>query len=294
VSKVVYDDVLTKINRGHGVKEVVEATKKLRDSAFKVGYHIMPGLPGSDFERDLKMFKILFEDQNFRPDYLKIYPTLVVKGTALYEMFERGEYRPYTTNEVVELIARAKKYIPEYVRIQRIQRDIPVNRAIGLDKGNIRQLVHERLKELGYSCRCIRCREVGHKLKEYKESDFEEVVRKYKASDGIEYFISYEDVSNDALIGFIRLRFPDNPFIETLKDTALIRELHVYGKALKIGTTEEKAFQHKGFGAKLLQLAEQIAKEKFDRIAVISGVGVREYYRKFGYKKEFEYMVKKI
>jgi len=290
----VYDDVLTKINRGHGVKEVVEATKKLRDSAFKVGYHIMPGLPGSDFERDLKMFKILFEDQNFRPDYLKIYPTLVVKGTALYEMFERGEYRPYTTNEVVELIARAKKYIPEYVRIQRIQRDIPVNRAIGLDKGNIRQLVHERLKELGYSCRCIRCREVGHKLKEYKESDFEEVVRKYKASDGIEYFISYEDVSNDALIGFIRLRFPDNPFIETLKDTALIRELHVYGKALKIGTTEEKAFQHKGFGAKLLQLAEQIAKEKFDRIAVISGVGVREYYRKFGYKKEFEYMVKKI
>jgi len=290
----VYDDVLSKINRGHGVKEVVEATKRLRDSAFKVGYHIMPGLPGSDFERDLKMFKILFEDQNFRPDYLKIYPTLVVKGTKLYEMFERGEYRPYTTEEVVELIARAKKYIPEYVRIQRIQRDIPVDKAIGLDKGNIRQLVHERLKELGYSCRCIRCREVGHKLKEFRESDFEEVVRKYKASDGVEYFISYEDVSNDALIGFIRLRFPDNPFIETLKDTALIRELHVYGKALKIGDTEEKAFQHRGFGAKLLECAEQIAKEKFDRIAVISGVGVREYYRKFGYGKEFEYMVKRI
>ncbi len=290
----VYDDVLLKIKRGHEVKEVVEATKKLRDSGFKVGYHIMPGLPGSDFDRDLKMFKILFEDQNFRPDYLKIYPTLVVKGTTLYEMFERGEYRPYTTEEVVELIARAKKFIPEYVRIQRIQRDIPVDKAIGLDKGNIRQLVHERLRQLGYSCRCIRCREVGHKLKEYRESDFEEVVRKYKASDGVEYFISYEDISNDALIGFIRLRFPDNPFIKTLKDTALIRELHVYGKALRIGTTEEKAFQHKGFGAKLLQLAEQIAKEKFDRIAVISGVGVREYYRKFGYKKEFEYMVKKI
>ncbi|MBE8539586.1 tRNA uridine(34) 5-carboxymethylaminomethyl modification radical SAM/GNAT enzyme Elp3 [Geoglobus acetivorans] len=290
----VYDDVLEKIQRGHGVQDVVDATKRLRDSAFKVGYHIMPGLPGSDFERDLKMFRILFENPDFRPDYLKIYPTLVVRGTQLYEMYERGEYTPYSTEEVVELVARAKKYIPEYVRIQRIQRDIPVDRAIGLDKGNIRQLIHERLKELGYSCRCIRCREAGHRLKEYRERDFEEVVRKYEANSGKEFFISFEDPSREVLVGFIRLRFPDEPFIHELYDTALIRELHVYGKAVGIGDRDEKAFQHRGFGERLLSLAEEIAGEHYDRIAVISGVGVREYYRKHGYRKEFEYMVKKL
>ncbi len=254
----------------------------------------MPGLPGSDFNRDLKMFRTLFENPNFRPDYLKIYPTIVVRGTKLYEMYERGEYRPYTTEEVVELIARAKRYIPEYVRIQRIQRDIPVDRAIGLDKGNIRQLVHERLKEMGHSCRCVRCREAGHKLGSYLEENFEEVIREYKASDGKEFFISFEDPSREVLVGFIRLRFPDRPFIDVIKDTALIRELHVYGKAVGIGLKNERAFQHRGFGERLLSLAEEIARERYDRIAVISGVGVREYYRRYGYEREFEYMVKRL
>ncbi|WP_456370023.1 tRNA uridine(34) 5-carboxymethylaminomethyl modification radical SAM/GNAT enzyme Elp3 [Geoglobus sp.] len=290
----VYDDVLERIQRGHGVGDVISATKRLRDSAFKVGYHIMPGLPGSDFKRDLKMFRTLFENPDFRPDYLKIYPTLVVKGTKLYEMYERGEYRPYTTEEVVELIARAKRYIPEYVRIQRIQRDIPVDKAVGLDKGNVRQLVHERLKELGYSCRCIRCREAGHKLGSYREEDFEEVVREYEASGGREFFISFEDSTGEVLVGFIRLRFPRNPFVPELEGAALVRELHVYGKAVGIGQRDEKAFQHRGFGERLLSLAEEIAKERYDRIAVISGVGVRDYYRKHGYRKEFEYMVKRL
>ena len=290
----VYDDVLEGIRRGHDVRDVVLATKRLRDSAFKVGYHIMPGLPGSDFRRDLKMFRELFENPDFRPDYLKIYPTLVVKGTELYEMYRKGEYHPYTTEEVVELIARAKKYIPEYVRIQRIQRDIPVEKAIGLDKGNVRQMVHEKLKELGYSCRCIRCREAGHRLRAYREEDFEEVVRVYRANDGKEHFISFEDPSREVLVGFLRLRFPDSPFIPELEDTALIRELHVYGKAVGRGKKDENAFQHRGFGERLLNIAESIAKESYDRIAVISGVGVREYYRKHGYVREFEYMVKRI
>ncbi len=290
----VYDDILEGIRRGHDVRDVVLATKRLRDSAFKVGYHIMPGLPGSDFRRDLKMFRELFENPDFRPDYLKIYPTLVVKGTELYEMYRKGEYHPYTTEEVVELIARAKKYIPEYVRIQRIQRDIPVEKAIGLDKGNVRQMVHEKLKELGYSCRCIRCREAGHRLRAYREEDFEEVVRVYRANDGKEHFISFEDPSREVLVGFLRLRFPDSPFIPELEDTALIRELHVYGKAVGIGKKDENAFQHRGFGERLLNIAESIAKESYDRIAIISGVGVREYYRKHGYVREFEYMVKRI
>ncbi len=297
----VYDDVLEKIKRGHDVEDTVKATQLLRDSAFKVGYHIMPGLPGSNFERDLRMFKILFEDERFNPDYLKIYPTLVVEGTELYEMYKRGEYKPYTTEEVIELIAKAKRYLPEWVRVQRIQRDIPVGKAIGLDKGNIRQLVHERMKELGYECRCIRCREVGHKLRRLGVKVTEDiinkaelVIRRYKASKGIEYFISFEIPDYDALIGFIRLRFPHEPFIKVLEDCALIRELHVYGKAVPLGEKEPEAFQHRGFGEKLLKTAEEIAKEKYDRIAVISGVGVREYYRRFGYRKKFEYMVKKI
>lgn len=297
----IYDDVLEKIKRGHSVKDTIKATQLLRDSAFKVGYHVMPGLPGSDFKRDLKMFKEIFENENYKPDYLKIYPTLVVEGTELYEWYKQGKYRPYTTEEVIELIAQAKRYLPEWVRVQRIQRDIPVGKAMGLDKGNIRQLVHERLKELGYECRCIRCREVGHKLRRLgvKVTDdivrkAELVVRRYKASKGVEYFISYELPDYDALIGFIRLRFPYKPFINVLEDCALIRELHVYGRAVPLGERDAEAFQHRGFGERLLREAEEIAKEKFDRVAVISGVGVREYYRKFGYRKQFEYMIKKL
>ncbi len=290
----VYDDVLERIRRGHDVKAVVQATQRLKDSAFKVGYHIMPGLPGSDFKRDLRMFRELFENENFKPDYLKIYPTLVVEGTELYEMWKRGEYEPYSTEEVVELIAKAKKYFLEWVRVQRIQRDIPVNAAFGLDKGNIRQLVHRRLKELGWSCRCIRCREVGHKgveADEYKKAEL--VVRRYRASGGKEYFISYEIPDYDAIVGFIRLRFPNEPFIPAIQDCALIRELHVYGRAVPVGE-KSNAFQHRRFGERLLSYAEDIAKEKYDQIAVISGVGVREYYRKFGYRKRHEYMVKRI
>ncbi len=290
----IYDDVLETIRRGHGVKETVEATRLLKDSAFKVGYHIMPGLPGSDFERDLKMFREIFEKEDFKPDYLKIYPTLVVEGTELYEMWRRGEYKPYSTEEVVELVAKAKRYFPEWVRVQRIQRDIPVHAAIGLDKGNVRQLVHQRLKELGYGCRCIRCREVGHRgvdPEEYRKAEL--VVRKYRASGGIEHFISFEIPDYDAIVGFARLRFPAEPFMDVLKDTALIRELHVYGRAVPVGE-RAAGFQHRGFGERLLREAEEIAKEKYDRIAIISGVGVREYYRKLGYKLLNGYMIKEI
>jgi elongator complex protein 3 len=289
----IYDDVLEKIKRGHGVEETIKATKLLKDSAFKVCYHVMPGLPGSDLERDLKMFKEIFEREEFKPDYLKIYPTVIVKGTELYEMWKKGEYKPYETEEVVELIAKAKKFIPEWVRIQRIQRDIPVHAAIGLRVGNLRQLVQKRLKELGYSCRCIRCREVGHKgvpEEEYKKAELK--ITKYRASGGEEIFISYEIPEYDALVGFLRLRFPAEPFIKEIRDCALIREIHVYGKSTPLGEIE--AFQHRGFGESMLKVAEEIAKESYDEIAVISAVGVREYYRKFGYRKRFEYMVKRL
>jgi len=165
----VYDEVLETIKRGHTVKDVVRATELLKDSGFKVGYHVMPGLPfktDKNREKDVEMFRILFEDERFKPDYLKIYPTLVIEGTELFEWYKAGKYQPYSTEEVVEVIAEAKKFLPEYVRVQRVQRDIPVGMATGLDKGNIRQLVKQKMKELGYSCRCIRCREIGHRLME--------------------------------------------------------------------------------------------------------------------------------
>ncbi|MCS7144902.1 MAG: tRNA uridine(34) 5-carboxymethylaminomethyl modification radical SAM/GNAT enzyme Elp3 [Archaeoglobaceae archaeon] len=289
----IYDEILEKINRGHTVEDTIRATKLLKDSAFKVCYHIMPGLPGSDFKLDLKCFEEIFSNPDFRPDYLKIYPTVVVEGTKLYEMWEKGEYIPYSTEEVVELIARAKMNFPEWVRVQRIQRDIPVNIAIGLKRGNIRQLVRKRLKELGGDCRCIRCREVGHKgvpEDEYRKAELK--ITEYEASNGKEFFIAYEIPEYDALVGFIRLRFPSEPFINTLKNCALIRELHIYGKATPLGKIQ--AFQHRGFGEKLLNTAEEIAKEEYDKLAVISGVGVREYYRRLGYRKSFEFMVKRI
>jgi len=235
----IYDEVLLRIQRGHSVADTIKATKLLKDSAFKVCYHMMPGLPGSDFERDLKSLREIFSNPAFRPDYLKIYPTVVVKGTKLYEMWERGEYSPYSTEEVVELIARAKLHFPEWVRVQRIQRDIPVHAAIGLKAGNIRQLVHRRLRELGGECRCIRCREVGHKgVKEEEWKKAELKITEYEASGGKEFFIAYEIPEHDALVGFIRLRFPSEPFIEVLKDCALIRELHVYGKATPLGKVQ--------------------------------------------------------
>jgi len=294
----IYEDVLKGMRRGHGVKESIVATELLKDAAFKVGYHVMPGLPGSSFKRDLEMFRKIFEDDHFKPDYLKIYPTLVVEGTKLYEMYKRGEYTPYTTEEVAELIAKAKKHFPKWVRVQRIQRDIPVKYAIGLDKGNLRQIVHEKLKEYGWKCRCIRCREIGHAHIRGKDienvlSNSEIMVEKYRASNGFEYFISFENPELDLLAGFIRLR-DGKPYFKEIEDHALIRELHVYGTSIPIGVSDKEAVQHRGIGEKLLEFAEEIAREKYDRIAVISGVGARDYYRKYGYRKRGNYMAKKI
>jgi elongator complex protein 3 len=293
------DEILEGIKRGHGVEEVKRATRMLKDSAFKVGYHIMPGLPGSNFEKDLEMFRKIFEMDDYKPDYLKIYPTLVVEGTELYELYRKGDYMPYSTDEVAELIAKAKRRFPKWVRVQRIQRDIPVKYAIGLDKGNLRQIVHEKMKEYGWKCRCIRCREAGHVMRKsglsperiLKESEI--MIESYKASGGVEYFISFENAEHDILSGFIKLRF-GNPLFSEISNSALVRELHVYGTALPVGKRDESAVQHKGIGEKLLSVAEEIAKEKYDRIAVISGVGVRDYYRKHGYRKRGNYMVKRL
>jgi elongator complex protein 3 len=286
----VYDDALTKINRGHDVKESITATRTLKDLGFKINYHMMLGMPGVNFLQDITGLKQLFDNQNFRPDMLKLYPCMVLKGTRLYDDWKQGFYKPLTTEQAARIIIDFKKTVPEYVRIMRVQRDIPTKMTeAGVDMTNLRQHVSERMQKEKLTCRCIRCREIkGKEIKgkvELKQND-------YLASGGTEYFISLEN--NDNIIGFCRLRFPSQSLRpEIAKDSALIRELHVYGAAVKIGAKGK--VQHKGFGKILLLEAEKIAKKARKRkIVIISGVGVRGYYRKLGYEKEGPYMVKRL
>ncbi|VVB89006.1 Uncharacterised protein [uncultured archaeon] len=293
-----YDFILAGIQRGHTVKESADANMRLRDSGLKVGFHMMPGLPGSTPESDLRIFRTLFEDERFKPDYLKIYPTLVTEGTRLHGMWELGNYAPLEVEEAVELLAKVKAILPKWVRLQRIQRDIPAYQVLaGIKKSNIRQLAEERLFEIGGRYRCIRCREVGHKmLAGILPGNIELAVEKYEACGGKEYFISFEDTEKDILIGFTRLRFPCSPHRPELDGAAVVRELHVYGEMVPVGTSAGDAqWQHRGYGEELLAQAEETARSGgYEKIAVTSGIGVRDYYRKFGYEREGPYMMKKL
>ena len=289
----VYDDALNNINRGHDVKESIIATKTLKDLGFKINYHMMLGMPGINFLQDITGLKQLFDNQNFRPDMLKLYPCMVLKGTRLYDDWKQGMYKPLTTEQASRLIIEFKQHVPEYVRIMRVQRDIPTKMTeAGVGMTNLRQHISEQMKEEKLNCRCIRCREIKNKEIKGKEKLKTE---NYQASGGTEYFISLEN--NDKIIGFCRLRFPSQSLRkEITKDSALIRELHVYGASVKIGAKGIKeSGQHKGFGKELLLTAEKIAKKAGKRkIVIISGVGVRDYYRKLGYEKEGPYMVKRL
>ncbi|ATU08362.1 tRNA uridine(34) 5-carboxymethylaminomethyl modification radical SAM/GNAT enzyme Elp3 [Methanohalophilus portucalensis] len=294
----VYDFVLSRMRRGHTVADTAEANRILRDSGLKVGFHMMPRLPGSDNERDLRGFKKLFNDSRFMPDFLKIYPTLVTEGTELEKMWRAGKYDPLYDEEAVELLADIKAILPKWVRLQRIQRDIPAQQILaGVKKSNIRQLAGQRLMQKGGKCNCIRCREVGHNiLKERPPSikDIEFMVQSYSSCGGQEHFLSFEDVSQDILIGFLRLRFPNKPHRPELDNSALVRELHVYGSMVVVGgSAKDHDWQHRGYGLRLISEAENMAKDAgFEKLSIISGIGVREYYRKLGYVLEGPYMTK--
>ncbi len=298
----IYDDVLRIVERGHTVKETIKATQLLKDSGFKVVYHIMPGLPGSNFERDLEMVRELFENSDFRPDMLKIYPTLVVKGTKLYQWWVEGRYKALSDEEAVELISEMYRYIPKWVRIMRIQRDLPAQYIeAGPKKGNLRELVELRALSKGIKINEIRFREVGRSLllKGKKLANVDVLVTEYEASGGVEVFISAEDTQNDVLVGLLRLRIPSEKAFRPEIDskTAIIRELHVYGPQLPVGEEPRDIdTQHLGVGAKLLKKAEEVAYSKYDKrkVLILSGIGVREYYRKLGYwrEKNSPYMVK--
>jgi len=286
--QAVDDELLQRVDRGHGVKEIAEATKTLKELGFKINYHVMLGLPGSNLVRDLLNFEKLFSDARFRPDMLKIYPCMVMRGTKLEKLWKNGKYFPITTEEAASCIVKVKQMVPPYVRIMRVQRDIPTNMTLaGVDRTNLRQYVSALLKEKGLECRCIRCREIKKDVS--REKILEKTIT-YTASGGTEYFISLEQ--EDRIIGFCRMRFPEGSLRREIgKKSALIRELHVYGESTELG--QKGTVQHRGFGKRLLSMAEKIAiKNNKRRIVVISGVGVRDYYRKLGYHKEGPYMVK--
>ena len=293
------DELYAKVKRGHTIADVIEANQLLRDSAIKVAMHMMPGLFVRQKE-DLKMFKQLFSDDNFKPDMLKIYPCLVTKGSELYDMWEEGIYSPYTDEEAADLIVEVKKILPKWVRTMRIQRDIPSTLIeAGVQKSNLGEIVYNKLDENHINCQCIRCREIGHKKtnEKYTLDDFKWFKESYTACGGEETFISIEDKNEESIAGFLRFRIPSqNAYRPEITDkTALIRELHVYGNMIQIGDKNPSIGQHTGFGEKLLKEAENLAIDNGrDEIAIISGIGTRNYYRKFGYERKGPYMAKKL
>ena len=299
----VYDDVYELVGRGHKVEDVVSATRVLKDSGLKVVYHMMPGLPGSSLGRDVEGFKTVFNNPGFKPDMLKVYPCLVIEGTRLYEWWKQGKYTPYTVDETVELISEAKKYVPELVRIMRVQRDIPAYLIEdGVKKSNLRELVQERLRDEGRRCRCIRCREAGHRwLRDRVAPDYGQVellTTTYEASGGTEHFVSLEDRTNDVLIGYVRLRFPSQkahrPEIRG-GDAAVVRELRVCGPVVPVGKHAREAQQHRGFGRRLLGEAERLSRDNsYRKILVTSALGTKRYYRRLGYGYNGPYVSKKL
>ncbi len=289
----VYDFALEGIKRGHSVKDNIIAIKTLRNLGFKLNFHMMLGLPGVTKEKDLEGLKQIFEDSNYMPDMIKLYPCMVMPGTELEKQKKEKKYVPLTTEESAEMISELKRTVPKYCRIMRVQRDIPTNKTIaGVDKTNLRQYIDIKLREKNITCNCIRCREIGRK-KKFENPEL--TVKEYAASEGKEYFISIEDKKNNSLAGFCRLRIPGETLREEItKDSAIIRELHVYGSAVPIGESGNKT-QHKGYGKQLMQKAEELAKkEGKTKLLVISGIGVREYYEKIGYARDGPYMVKSL
>jgi elongator complex protein 3 len=282
--------VYKKIKRGHGVKEVVEATKACKDAFLKVCYHYMPGLFVQKNE-DVHMFKQLFSDPRFRPDALKIYPCLVLEGTELHELWRKKKFAPYDTEEATEVIAEMKKFVPEYCRIMRVDRDIPTNLVVaGVKKSNLRELVRERMRENSAECRCIRCREAGFKNAGVDLGAVKLHRMDYEASGGKEVFLSFvDDEANDVLVAYLRLRKPLRGGV------AGVRELRVCGQALPLHARKKGEAQHKGFGRMLLEEAERIGVEwNVEKISVLSGIGVKPYYRALGYADEGFYLSKKL
>ncbi len=321
------EEVFKTVNRGHNLNDVYESFYLAKNSGYKIAAHMMPGLPKSSVKQDINDFKKLFDDQRLKPDMLKIYPTVVIKNTGLYKLYKEKKYSSYSTDDLVSILVDIKKIVPPWVRIMRIQREIEPNDVIsGPRIGNLRQLVSLELKKQGVKCKCIRCREIGLKAtdKEYSHEDLTLFRTDYLSSDGKEVFLSFESKDGENLFGFLRLRIMPYPQRKELIESdennsisssthskafqsAIVRELHVYGPLVKIGSKstgysnnlkrkESLIYQHKGLGQSLLKEAEKICREEFGlkKLSVISAIGTREYYKKFGYVINGPYVTKAI
>jgi elongator complex protein 3 len=298
-----YEDVARDTNRGHTVAAVAQTFCLAKDAGFKVVSHMMPDLPNVGMERDLYQFQEYFENPAFRTDGLKIYPTLVIRGTGLYELWRTGRYKNYTPNALIDLVARILALVPPWTRIYRVQRDIPMPLVTsGVENGNLRELALARMKDFGTSCRDVRTREVGvNEVKnKIRPSQVELVRRDYVANGGWETFLAYEDPKQDILIALLRLRKCSEattfrPEL-TSQPSSLVRELHVYGMAIPVHGRDKAKFQHQGYGGLLMKAAERIARDEHGsaKIAVISGVGVRGYYERLGYWLDGPYMSKML
>ena len=295
------DEIYRLVRRGHKVADVVKATELLKEHGFKVHYHWMPGLPGSTPEEDLELSRQLFSDARFRPDGLKLYPTMVVEGTELEKWYQDGRYQPYADDTMTNLVADIKSIVPRYVRISRVLRDIPSKFIVGGLRDSLRAVAKERMKQLAIECHCIRCREYGHRAQDGWEIGEPGMVRMdYEASGGKEIFLSFED-ERETLFGLLRMRIQARPVArlaqKTDNNSALIRELHIYGPEVPLKQQVPTAAQHKGLGKALLKEAERIAREEFQaqQMVVLSGTGAKEYYRsEFGYGSQADYMVRSL
>lgn len=307
------DAILSLIRRGHTVQQFRDAMYLLREAGFKVDLHFMPDLPGTTPDHDVDMYKTLFSDTGLRPDMVKIYPNTVIKSAELYQWFVDGKFKPYSEQELFRALLEMKVETPRYCRISRLIRDIPANEIYaGNTITNLRENLEKELHKQGKLCVCLRCREIGRQVKNLPlNAEPKLFVDEYDTIGGKEYFISFEDSERKAVFGFLRLRVPfKDPNqsdamqrqvkelkkkVAGTKDCAFIRELHVYGTLVGIGKQNMVATQHKGVGKKLMKAAEDIIiQNNYKKAAVISGVGVRGYYRKLGYKKIGTYMVKQL
>ena len=291
------DDKVLELNkRGHGLKEVIEATKLFKQAGFKVAYHMMPGLPGATAIKDLRYFKEIFSNPDFQPDLLKIYPTVVTKGTGLEKAWRAKKYKPYSVKTLFKLLVDIKKIIPDYVRIIRLIRDIPNESILAGNKiTNLREALQKELIESKVSCQCIRCREARENITNLSQAKL--FIEEYRASGATEYFLQYASKDKQKLYSFLRLRLPDKNetnFIDEINGCALIREVHTYGRLVPIKKAGA-GIQNQGLGTRLTHKAEEIAlKNGWKKIAVISGVGVRGFYRRLNYRKSGTYMTKTL
>lgn len=320
----VYEDVARDTNRGHTVKATCETFELAKEAGYKVVTHMMPDLPNVGYERDMEQFVEMFSNPAFRPDGLKIYPTLVIRGTGLYELWRTGRYKNYSPSFLVDLVARILALVPPWTRVYRVQRDIPMPLvSSGVENGNLRELALQRMRDFGLECRDVRTREVGiHEIhNKVLPGEVELVRRDYTANGGWETFLSYEDPKRDILVALLRLRKCNDvaTFREELVRSeddggeeqehdgrvgrgagpggaSMVRELHTYGTAVGIHSRDPTKFQHQGFGTLLMEEAERIAREEHrsTKLAVISGVGTRDFYRRLGYELDGVYMSKRL